>query len=554
SAATTIALTATSLIGLMSTALPVAAAPKATAPKATPAPVPGYVRDLGISGATSMVSAAGKLFIGVGDTVQVRDLLGNPIQTISGETGVSALLASPDGSTVYAADRGGSAISVIDAASAIETAHWPVSGCPTSLALANGLLFDSYGCGTSGGIESIDPAAGGPPTDSGITNTFSAAPLLAGYDGEILAAVAGTSTAYAYSQAGPDLSSTTATTDTGWPITALATMGNISELAIAGRGTGQVSYYDNSLDYFGGFASGGDASALAYAASATDGQLAAGLSAGGSAAMQTFDGNTTEQITSVTATAPGQTGQLAAVPGALAFGPDTHGHPNAMIYGLATAAGSSHDYLEAGPANALAVPQLTIGVGSPQYYGGPLLVAVTFPGHPNLPLSLHVHPSSGLAFALPVHTNQWGVAVTNVPVTFSGQIFAAYAGDVLTYHELPGNTATVGYTTASSTSASMVGSFVSRGGVRYYHSAAGIQLQIAVVPQHVRQISVVLQVWQNQLWLSAPPATFTTNRWGVVELYLPTAKPGLIYRARVTTPASTLNRASTAQSPGFAVG
>src|SRR6185437_7566095 len=93
--------------GLLATAAPA---------NATPAPATGTSIDLGITSATSMVTAQGKLFIGTSNEVQVRSLTGQLISTITGEMGVYELLSSPDGSTVYAADLTGSAIAKIDPA------------------------------------------------------------------------------------------------------------------------------------------------------------------------------------------------------------------------------------------------------------------------------------------------------------------------------------------------------------------------------------------------------------------------------------------------------
>jgi hypothetical protein len=194
-----IALRKPAVVGLTMAALGAGLLTAAAPAEATPAPTAGMSFDLGITTASSMVTAQGKLFIGTGNSVQVRSLTGQLISTVTGEMGVAQLLRSPDGSAVYAADAAGSAISMIDPATGNETGHWTVQACPTHLALSGGRLFYSYGCsGGPTGLASIDASTGGDQTDSGLSI---GAALLAGTDGRLVTMVYNTVTSYSVSGA-----------------------------------------------------------------------------------------------------------------------------------------------------------------------------------------------------------------------------------------------------------------------------------------------------------------------------------------------------------------
>jgi hypothetical protein len=531
----------------------------ATPAAAIPARVTGAVVDLGVSGADSMVTAGGKLFIAVGNQVLVRDLVGKPLGSIGNETGVSQLAVSEDGTTVFAADRGADVISIISAATGQETARWPTSPCPTYLAVTDGFLFYSFGCGSSGSIESLDELAGGPPV--GVSDqadfTFSAPPLLTTGLFFLAATVPGSSIITSASVFSSD-PTFIGTGDVHVPISDLVASPDGGTVTFTGPESTELDQIEPySFTSVGTYRTGAPPTAVGF--SQTLGQLVVGLDGPGPATMQVYGngaaaGGTSTQITS-TAAAPAGGTPLVAVPRGLTFGPDTSGRVDAMIYGLATERGSSHDYLEIGLAITQSITHLSLGLGSPTSYGKPLLAAVTFPGHPNMPVTLNVVPNSGPSYSIPARTNQWGIAATTIPVTFSGRVYAYYGGDLLTYHEAPAASPSPTYTAPAHTTATLYGSYSTHGGVMYYHSAASVHLHVLMTPPHAVPVRLVLRVYANGVWLVQPTATFLTNKWGDLEVFLTTASKGYLYQVVVSTPGNVFNSAAVpATTPVFAIG
>jgi hypothetical protein len=532
----------------------------ATPAAAIPAKVAGAVIDLGVSGANSIVTASGKLFISAGNEVLVRDLMGNPLGTIGNETGVSQLVVGEDGTTVFAADRGANVISVINSVTGQETDRWATSPCPTYLAASSSRLFYSYGCGNSGAIESVDEYAGGPPVppsdETGLT--FNAPPLLSSNSFFLVAAdpTNGDMASVFPSGSdlpGPNLGSVHA------PITDMAVSPDAGSVLYTGPETtelDQIEPYSYTPD--GVYQTGTKPSAVGFS-SITLGRFVVGLDGPGPATMQVFvnaaaAGGAPTQITSTSA-APAGGSPLVAVPHGVIYGPDLAGNPDTMIYGVGTERGSTHDYLEIGLGIAQYIAHLSLALGSPTAYGKPLLAAVTFPGHPNMPLTLNVVPNSGPPYSIPARTNQWGIAATMVPVTFSGRVYAYYGGDLLNRHEAPAASTIPTYTAPSHTTATLYGSYSTHGGVMYYHSSASVHLHVLMTPPHAVPIRLVLRVYANGVWLVQPTATFLTNKWGDLEVFLSTASKGYLYQVVVSTPSNVFNSAAVpATTPVFAIG
>ncbi|HET6209297.1 MAG TPA: hypothetical protein VFD94_02880, partial [Jatrophihabitans sp.] len=180
--------------------------------------------------------------------------------------------------------------------------------------------------------------------------------------------------------------------------------------------------------------------------------------------------------------------------------------------------------------------------------------SVNFPGHPNTALTLKVLPNSGSPIYVPVRTNQWGTLTANVGVNFTGRVYAYYGGDLLTRHEAPSASAISSYTVPSRTAASVLGAYRSSGGVLYFRSAANVHLHIAVGPPHVRTVSVYLQAFSGGKWVTRQAASFTTNQWGMVDLYLSSNSHLVPLRTIVVMPSTVFNTGSSALTHTFEIG
>jgi len=532
--------------GLIATSLLYAAAP------ATAAPVPyaGLSTDLGLNAASSMVTAHGKLFVGTGNEVQVRGLTGQLISVITGEMGVADLLRSPDGNTVYAADATGSAISQIDPATGTETAHWVVDACPAHLALSVGRLFYSYGCsGGTVGLASIDASTGGDRTDSGITFAQTA-PQLAGVDGRLVTMTGNSVTSYSVTGAALTAGNSITVQDSA----ALTISPDGKSIAMVSMDGYQLNQYDAvTLAQSASFVTGHYPDAVAY--NSTSDRIAGGAGTSGrdTGDLLVFDTGTGSKLAATAADGFNGTWLPNVLPHTLTFGPDLAGRTDALVYALA------QDYTGAvrlivGPTSALTIAHLTLTLGSPKAWGQPLVATVNFPGHPNTALTLKVLPNSGSPIYVPVRTNRWGVLSAKVGVNFTGRVYAYYGGDLLTRHEAPSASAIQSYTVPTRTTASVLGAYKTSGGVLFFRSAANVQLHIAVSPPHVRTVTVVLQAFSGGKWVTRQATSFTTNRWGMLDLYLSSSSHNVPLRTIVTMPTTVFNTGSSALTRTFEIG
>ncbi len=133
-------------------------------------------------------AAHGHIFISQGSSSQngilVTDLSGQVVTTITGQSGVTGLALSPDGSTLYAALSTGDAVTAISTDSLTQTASYPLpSGdSPSSVAVQSGKIWVSYNTGTAfaAAIGFFDPSAASPSLQSpAAMGGWSSAPQLA---------------------------------------------------------------------------------------------------------------------------------------------------------------------------------------------------------------------------------------------------------------------------------------------------------------------------------------------------------------------------------------
>jgi DNA-binding beta-propeller fold protein YncE len=533
-----------------------AAAPRPASTAAVPAPVPGLSVSLGISTAKAMVQAEGKLFIATGDTIQVRSYRGALLHTIVGESGVSDLLVAADGSKLYAADSNGSAISVIDPVSATETAHWSLGTCPSELALSGSRLFVSYGCQSAqDGIGSVDADTGGALVDSGLGAHFYYPPHIAATAGTLLAEVLGISpnTTTSYTVSGSTLTMAhSAELSMGGFV--LSPAGDRFVAPASGGNSGLIEYRSDTLAQLASYGTAYGSSYVAAAYSPSTGRLAAGADYGGLHNVDVFD-TTSHNMTVASDSHPASSYNTPWIIGnSMLFGPDLKGTADSIVYALAQSPDDQRIYLTESAAAPLSIAHMTLGLSSPAAYGKPLGVAVTFPGHANVALTLKVLPNSGSPIYVPVRTNQWGVATASIKVNFTGRVYAYYGGDLLTRHEAPTASAIHAFTVPTRMAVSMLGAYKTSGGVLYYHSGLNVHLHVLVGPPHERQLSVVLQAFVGGKWVNRPTAIFTTNQWGTVDLYLNNGIGNILYRTLVSTPSSVFNLGSHGTGAVFKLG
>jgi len=103
-------------------------------------------------------SAHQHVFVTVGPSsngVVVRDATGAAVTTITNEPGATGLALSADGSTLWVALRGSTAISLIDTTTLTEKGRiaLPTNACPSTLTLQGSSLWFGYACSTwQGGV------------------------------------------------------------------------------------------------------------------------------------------------------------------------------------------------------------------------------------------------------------------------------------------------------------------------------------------------------------------------------------------------------------------
>jgi hypothetical protein len=187
----------------------------------------------------------GHIFISQGSSSQngilVTDLSGQVITTITGQSGVTGLALSPDGSTLYAALSTGDAVAAISTDTLTETASYPLpSGdSPFNVAVQSGKIWVSYNTGTvfAAAIGYFDPSAASPSLQTPAAMAgWSSAPQLAADPqdtGVLVAAGAGTG---ATGLASYDTATSPVTTLAGSP-GGSSVCGNEQDLAVAPGGS-----------------------------------------------------------------------------------------------------------------------------------------------------------------------------------------------------------------------------------------------------------------------------------------------------------------------------
>lgn len=161
--------------GILAAATPASAAGVVPG-SVTPLPLTSYA-DMQVNGARNEVYLAG------GDRIAVVDATGSVRRTFDGQTGVSGLALSADGSRLYAGLNGAHAISVIDTKKGREVKRYDVgTACPGDVALAVGKLWFSSACATdfySASVRALDLTTGVVTTHATGLPAVQGVPLLA---------------------------------------------------------------------------------------------------------------------------------------------------------------------------------------------------------------------------------------------------------------------------------------------------------------------------------------------------------------------------------------
>ncbi|HVF03947.1 MAG TPA: hypothetical protein VNA20_03825 [Frankiaceae bacterium] len=100
----------------------------------------------------------GRVFVAGSSRIAVRTLAGAAVTTITGQTGVTSLALSPDGSTLWAALGEARAVSAIDTTSLTETARYSLADgrCPFTIAAGATAVWFGYGCTSNDDYGVID--------------------------------------------------------------------------------------------------------------------------------------------------------------------------------------------------------------------------------------------------------------------------------------------------------------------------------------------------------------------------------------------------------------
>ncbi len=96
---------------------------------------------------TGMATAAGKIYVSDGNTVQVFSASTNALLgTLTGMFGATSPVASADGSLVYVAEKTGSVITAISTATDTVVASGDTTDCPHSLSVTSTTVWYLVGC------------------------------------------------------------------------------------------------------------------------------------------------------------------------------------------------------------------------------------------------------------------------------------------------------------------------------------------------------------------------------------------------------------------------
>ncbi len=503
----------------------------------------------GASSPNSITSAGGHLFVADANSVLVYNENGSYHSTIPAVFNARAIIASPDGNKVYAAEAVSGAIAVIDAATLTKTAEITVKDCPVaSMAVVGNALFYSYECGpgVTGEINHVDLATGtAHDTATPDATDLVDAPKLAGDNGRLVSL-----------------------DDHGTLRSWAADSTGLSGLITGDAGfTGSSSIQD--------IAAGGGRIAIVQM-SGYDFQL--------------FDGATLKAITTLPA---------AAYPTSVGFSPDgstlvgstKFGFGNAFwMYDAATAATTHKAAYPAAPANVDTQPggiafnaagtvAYTLGSqgnnGTTNYYivatgtGTPLSssvsVIVTNPTRYGYATTFTVRGTARTTARVTVHSNGTGqdrtyaVAITSVGTAilklvlpYSGTATATISGDAT---HAGYTSRTIAYRVPAAITVVMSRPHKIVSGIYYYAKPSYARQTIRVAaPALGRAVGTSLMRLSGRRWVRVMSVTIHTSGSGYAATYLISALKGVTYKITYAFAGDSFSGSATGSTRPFRLG
>ena len=466
-----------------------------------------------------MVLARGRVWVSTGNEVDVFSTAGTRLATITGLLGAEDLLASTDGTQVYAALSQDSRIVTLNASSMTQTASWPTSACPSHLALAAGRLFYSYDCAEfAGAISSLSLSDGsaGPVASQG----YYTPPILLGSGGVLVA------TARGLSQSA--VNSFTANADGTVTTLATATVDYNNDLALSPDGSQMIitgnslvaRYRTADMSTAGTFATSTPSFPAAIAYSPDGSHLAAAISSGYADMVRVFSA-TSGSLTSHSAQYHDNSAANPSIEsGTLRFSAD-----GTLLYGIATNY-QGVAQLVTTTAQSVSTTSLTATVTNPTGYGKAATVRISAPARPGTRVYVVV-PTLGTATkTFAGTTDSHGTAVIHPTSPISGPVTVSIPGALRqasqTVYRSVKVPARLGLTPKGYYSAS--------GGIRHYHSIGAVYLGITALPKRQLTLHLVLQARVGKSWTTRSTGTFLSANDGSGYIYLKSANKHVPYR------------------------
>jgi hypothetical protein len=520
------------------------------APSAAPVP---YVltKHLNLTTAGQMVYANGHLFISsgaAGSAVYVYSTAGMFVKKISAEPGAAGMVASADGSEVYVAQSAADAIGEINTTS-LTAIDIPVDSCPTSLALAAGRLFYSWGCQYgqwNSQISSIDPTNIGTPVPALPEADQYNPPTLGGGGSTVVAISSGYTPADIVSYTAADtgvLTQTAATTADNYGPGEVAVSSDGSSVVIPGSQTsGLTDYNATSMHVAREFRSGASATAVALSPDGT--HIVGGF--GGSALVGLYtDANSTPVwqrvgVTSAPKTwADGANAQV--LSGGITFSSD-----GSTIYALASVYGSTKVYLFA---SNLKTSKTSLSMSVKSSTANHAVSVSAKLSHPGT--VVFKDRTAGKTYPIrDVTTNSKGEATLKFTTPFNGEVTAQFMGTT----SLDPSQAVKSFKIQSTSRVTLSGAYATSGGVKLFHSRKDARFEVTVSPPVLdRSITVYLQYEHNGKWHSVGSLPLQLTKKGQARIRLGPTLSNTLTRIESIFRGDKLNPGSRAFSPTFKI-
>jgi YVTN family beta-propeller protein len=487
---------------------------------------------------TSLVSAAGKLFVADGTGVDVLTEAGALVTTIGGfeTTGDSA--ASADGSRVVVASPGSATLSIIDTSTLTVVSQLTVGECPADLAFRGSALYYSYGC-TTAAINHIDVVAGtvhalDAPDASGLGSP----PLSIAVDGDQLYAYGTDGVLHGW-PIGADGLGTHRSVETGGPGGSFAVRDGVVVMpygsysaVIRYDGTAMTSLGTWNLPSWAGpptfNPSGTRLSVPVYGPELITLNTATGAIVGKASDARV------KAHSIVTSTAYSSDGKVAFV--------------------ITEDGSATRHNLVASSVDAPQKVSLALTVAKPATPAG--RTTFTLKGTPGRVAVLKLRyryqsPSTWASYSVPLGAD--GVASISLLRPYSGYAYARIEADVL---HGAAQTATASISIKALITTKLSAGYKVVGGVTYYRSGGAAKQYAHIEPRRGRQVQALLKRWSpaRRAWVTVGSADLYSNSYGNVATVLGDFPKGVTYRVTFVFPGDYYNAASSATTKSFRIG